>query len=150
MEKKDIGLGAIAIAFGAWMFFAASQMKSGPDFWPKIVAAGIIILGAVILAGGLLQMKKQGAWTEAEREKRAKDKAQYLKVLAVVAVLIAYYFAFQYIGYTIPTFLLITATAVILGYRNWKVMIPTALIVSVALYLAFTNLFGIRFPGMFF
>ena len=29
-------------------------------------------------------------------------------------------------------------------------MIPTSLIVSVGLYLAFTKLFGINFPGVFF
>ena len=57
---------------------------------------------------------------------------------------------FQYIGYTIPTFLMIAGTAFTLGYRNWKVMIPTALAVSICLYLAFTQLFNVRFPGIFF
>ncbi|MCI5625496.1 MAG: tripartite tricarboxylate transporter TctB family protein [Clostridiales bacterium] len=59
-------------------------------------------------------------------------------------------FAFQYIGYTIPTFLLIMATSVTLGYKKWKVLVPAAVLVSIGLYLAFTQVFNIRFMGMFF
>ena len=68
----------------------------------------------------------------------------------IAAYLFIYYFAFQYIGYTIPTFLLIMATSVTLGYRKWKVLIPAAVFVSIGLYLAFTQVFNIRFMGMFF
>ena len=42
------------------------------------------------------------------------------------------------------------ATSVTLGYRNWKVLIPTDLLISIGLYLAFTQLFHVRFMGLFF
>ncbi len=41
-------------------------------------------------------------------------------------------------------------TSVTLGYRKWKVLIPAAVFVSIGLYLAFTQVFNIRFMGMFF
>ena len=147
-HKKDMGLGVAAIAFGVWMFVSAMKLKSGPDFWPKIVAGGIILLGVLIFAMGFINLQKEKKEEKAPAKEKAKP--QYLSVAAVMAVLVVYYFAFQTIGYTIPTFLMIGATAYILGYRKWKVLIPTSLIVSIALYLAFTKLFGIRFPGMFF
>lgn len=151
MEKKDVGLGIVSLVFGIWMFAMTTQMKSGPAFWPKIVAAGIIILGGIILVMGIMQVcKGKKAGSQAAKAETAKTKPQYGKVLAVVGILVLYFFAFQVVGYTIPTFLLICATSFVLGYRNWKVMIPTALIVSVGLYLSFTQLFGIHFPGMFF
>ncbi len=146
-HKKDMGLGVAAIAFGAWMFAEAMQLKSGPDFWPKVVAAGIILLGALIFVMGLMGLRKAPA---AKGPAKEKAKPQYIHVAAVMVVLVAYYFAFQTIGYTIPTFLMIGATAYILGYRNWKVLLPTSLLTSIALYLVFTKLFGIRFPGAFF
>lgn len=149
MQKKDIGLGIVSIVFGIWVFVVAAGLKSGPDFWPKLVAIGIIILGAIILVMALLNLRKMGS-EPAKTEKKPKVKPQYFKVVAVIAVLVVYYFAFQFIGYTIPTFLLIAVTSYILGYRKWKVMIPTSLIVSVCLYLAFTKLFAINFPGVFF
>lgn len=141
-----MGVGVFSVIFGAWMFFMATKLKSGPAFWPKIVASGIMILGVIIFATALIKLKTEGE----PQEKKAKNPPQYGKVLIVIGILIAYYFAFQYIGYTIPTFLMIAGTAFTLGYRNWKVMIPTALLVSIGLYLAFTQLFNVRFPGVFF
>lgn len=149
MGKKDVGLGVVSLAFGIWMFVMAAQMKSGPAFWPKIVAAGIVVLGGIILAMGIMQISKEKK-TGGQAAGKEKAKAQYGKVLAVIGVLAIYFFAFQAIGYTIPTFFMICATSFVLGYRNWKVMLPTALIVSVGLYLSFTKLFGINFPGVFF
>ena len=145
MHKKDIGLGVVSVAFGAWMFFAATKLKSGAAFWPKLVAAGIILLGVIITVTAIKSVRSKKTAPE-----KKTSLAQYLNVLEVVALLFAYYFGFQIIGYTIPTFLLIAGTALILGYRNWKALIPTAAIVSVCLYLAFTYLFGINFPGVFF
>ena len=146
MHKKDMGVGAVSVLFGAWMFFMATKLKSGPAFWPKIVAAGIEILGVIIFVTAFVKLRTEGE----PQEKKAKAPPQYGKVLIVLGILIAYYFAFQYIGYTIPTFLMIAGTAFTLVYRNWKVMIPTALAVSICLYLAFTQLFNVRFPGVFF
>lgn len=146
MHKKDMGVGAVSVLFGAWMFFMATKLKSGPAFWPKIVAAGIVILGVIIFVTAFVKLRTEGE----PQEKKAKAPPQYGKVLIVLGILIAYYFAFQYIGYTIPTFLMIVGTAFTLGYQNWKVMIPTALAVSICLYLAFTQLFNVRFPGVFF
>lgn len=151
MQKKDIGLGAVSIVFGIWIWWMVANLKSGAAFWPKIVAGTIILLGAIIMVMGVLtysNAKKQnsGKMTIAT----GKAKPRYLQVLTVTAVLIIYYFAFQYIGYTIPTFLMICATSIILGYRNWKAMVIIALLISTGLYAAFSNLFGIRFPGIFF
>lgn len=147
MQKKDIGLGAVSVAFGAWLFYMATALKSGAAFWPKIVASVIIILGLIIVGTALVPHTKN---SEGGSSKTEKAPPQYLKVLEIIVLMMAYYMAFQQVGYTIPTFCLIVGTAFILGYRNWKVMIPTALIISVCLYLAFTKLFGVHFPGVFF
>lgn len=151
MAKKDSILGVVSIAFGAWVYYIASTLKKKAAFWPKIVAAGIIILGVIILVNALLELRRQASGKQqapAKKEKTAKP--QYIKVAAIVAILFIYYFMFQYFSYTIATALLIFSTSVVLGYRNWKVLIPTSVIVSVVLYTAFTYLFNIHFPGIFF
>lgn len=148
MQKKDIGLGAVSTLFGAWVFYSATGMKAGAAFWPKVVGGGIILLGAIILVLALLDIKKQDS--KVQERKKPKEKPKYGAVAAITAVLFAYYFVFQYVGYTIPTALLIGGSAFLLGYRNLKVLIPTSLAISVGLYLSFSQLFGIRFPGLFF
>lgn len=45
---------------------------------------------------------------------------------------------------------MIIATSVTLGYKKWKILLPTAVLVSIGLYVAFTQVFNVRFPGVFF
>lgn len=149
MHKKDLGVGAVAVAFGAWVYYMTTTMKAKAAFWPRIVAYGIIILGVIILINAVLGLRKEKA-APAKEKKAAKEKPNYLRVLAIIAVLIIYYFLFTKFSYTIATMLLMISTSAILGYRNWKVLIPTAVILSVVLYLAFSQLFHVHFPGIFF
>ena len=134
MEKKDLGLGigATLLGIATMIYFFNIPPKSA--FFPKMISGAIIILGFVITFNAVRAMKE----------------IAYDRVGLIAAYLFIYYFAFQYIGYTIPTFLLIMATSVTLGYRKWKVLIPAAVFVSIGLYLAFTQVFNIRFMGMFF
>ena len=152
-NKKDFGLGMFSIVLGASVVIYTGQMRSGPAFFPRLVGVIIIILGVIIAAQSGLKIKKM---RKEETDIAGSTKNPQVKptfpwrVIAITACLFAYYFLFQVVGYTIPTFLMIFATAVILGYRNWKVLIPTGLITSVGLYYAFTSIFHINFPGIFF
>ncbi len=147
MPKKDIILGSVSVGFGAWVYYIASTLKKKAAFWPKIVAAGIIILGLIILVMGILNLRNKKAGAQ---KKLSKEQANYLRVLAVVALMVIFYFIFKYVSYILAAFILMVGTSVVLGYRNWKVLLPTACIMSVGLYLAFSQLFNVHFPGAFF
>jgi len=147
LEKKDLGLGigATLLGIATMIYFFNIPPKSA--FFPKMISGAIIILGIVITFNAVRAMK---AAPEKPEQPVPKKEIAYDRVGLIAAYLFIYYFAFQYIGYTIPTFLLIMATSVTLGYRKWKVLIPAAVFVSIGLYLAFTQVFNIRFMGMFF
>ena len=144
MGKKDCGLGIGAIVLGIAAFVYFQGLPGAAGSYPKLVSAAIVILGILILAGSFKAVPKK------ESEQQDKKKISYKSVALIVVYLFAYYFLFQYVGYVIPTFLMMLATSVTLGYRNWKVLIPTDLLVSIGLYLAFTQLFHVRFMGLFF
>lgn len=144
MGKKDCGLGIGAIVLGIAAFVYFQGLPGAAGSYPKLVSAAIVILGILILAGSFKAVPKK------EPEQQDKKKISYKSVALIVVYLFAYYFLFQYVGYVIPTFLMMLATSVTLGYRNWKVLIPTDLLVSIGLYLAFTQLFHVRFMGLFF
>ena len=148
MPKKDIILGSVSIGFGAWIFYIANGLKKKAAFWPKIVAAGIIILGIIILVMGILNLRKQN--NTQQSKKITKEQANYLRVAAIVGLMIVFYFVFKYVSYILAALILMIGTSVVLGYRNWKVLIPTAVIISVGLYAAFSQLFNVHFPGAFF
>lgn len=147
-HKKDLGVGVASLAFGAWIYYVSGSLKAKSAFWPKLIAGAIVLLGIVILAVSILELmkdKKTGA-----KDKPAKAKPDYLRVALITALLFAYYFGFQYFSYTISTFLLILSTSVILGYKNWKVLLPSSLLVSIGLYIAFSQFLGTHFTAMFF
>ena len=156
MPKKDIVLGVISTGFGAWVYYIASSLKKKAAFWPKIVAWGIIILGLIILIQGIMNLvksKKAGGVQPEEKKQKtdaAQEKGKYLKVTAIIGLLIVFYFVFQYVSYILATIILMIGTSVILGYRNWKVLIPTAVITAVLLYAAFSQVFHVHFPGAFY
>ncbi len=147
-HKKDLGVGVASLAFGAWIYYVSGSLKAKSAFWPKLIAGAIVLLGIVILAVSILELikdKKTGA-----KDKPAKAKPDYIRVALISALLLAYYFGFQYFSYTISTFLLILSTSVILGYKNWKVLLPSSLLVSIGLYIAFSQFLGTHFTAMFF
>ena len=147
-HKKDLGVGVASLAFGAWIYYVSGSLKAKSAFWPKLIAGAIVLLGIVILAVSILELikdKKTGA-----KDKPAKAKPDYIRVALINALLLAYYFGFQYFSYTISTFLLILSTSVILGYKNWKVLLPSSLLVSIGLYIAFSQFLGTHFTAMFF
>ena len=147
-HKKDFGVGVASLAFGAWIYYMSGSLKAKSAFWPKLIAGAIVLLGVVIVVFSILELmkdKKTGA-----KDKSAKAKPDYLRVALITALLFAYYFGFQYFSYTISTFLLILSTSVILGYKNWKVLLPSSLLVSIGLYIAFSQFLGTHFTAMFF
>ena len=150
MNKKEIGLGAASVGFGAWMYWMATQMKAKAAFWPKLVAWGIIMIGALIVLHEILTFRKNGNTPAEKKNDKPKSKPRYDRVLMILGLLIVWYFAFTMFSYTISTALLMIGISYVLGYRKWKIMILTAVITSLSLYLAFSQLFNVRFPGVFF
>lgn len=155
VPKKDIGLGVVSIGFGTWIIlYTAAEIKKKSQFWPTVIGWGIVILGALILAMGifnLIKEKKASAGKTAAKKTDAKeDMRKYLKVAAVMGLLVVFYFVFQYVSYVLATVILIVGTSVLLGYRNWKILIPVAVVMAVALYLVFWKVFNVHFPAPFY
>ena len=101
MPKKDIGLGVVSIGFGIWVLTVANELKKKAAFWPKIVAWGIIILGAIILLTGIYHLvQERKASGKQSSQVKAETKAElikYAKVGGIILLLVAFYFLFQYV-----------------------------------------------------
>jgi hypothetical protein len=152
LEKKDLGLGIGAILLGAvtWLYFRTLPGSAGS--YPKMISVITVLLGIVIALRAVKALRTAPGSPEqfSSGEDTSDKKPSYRSVALIVLYLIIYYFLFQKFSYTISTFLLMVATSLTLGYRNFKVLLPTALLVSIGLYLSFTQLFHVRFMGIFF
>ena len=117
MGKKDCGLGIGAIVLGIAVFVYFQGLPGAAGSYPKLVSAAIVILGILILAGSFKAAKQE------EPAQKEKKNISYKTVALIVVYLFAYYSLFQYVGYVIPTFLMMLATWVTLGYRSGKFLI---------------------------
>ena len=140
MEKKDLGLGIGAVVLGMATLVYFLGLPGNAGYYPKLISIAIIILGLVIALKTV----------SAKEEKPGGKTIAYPAVMLIIAYLAVYYFAFHKLSYTISTFLLVMATSVTLGYRKWKILVPVAALIAVGLYLAFTQVFHVRFMAMFF
>lgn len=145
LGKKDLGLGIGSIVLGIVTLIYFLGLPGNAGYYPKIISIAIIVLGAVITLGGVRHMK----YTPVQ-EKPSGKTISYGTVALIVAYLAVYYVAFHRFSYTISTFLLVMATSVTLGYRKWKILVPVAVLISIGLYLAFTQVFHVRFMAMFY
>jgi putative tricarboxylic transport membrane protein len=143
-KQKDLGLGLVSALLGILVFAGAMGMPKGPRFFPQLIGGLIILLGLGMIITAIPALLRQAV------KEKPPVQFQYRRVLIVIGILAAYYVLFCFAGFTIPTFLLITSTALILGYRNWKVLLLSAVPITVGLYLIFTLIFQVRFPGFFF
>jgi hypothetical protein len=142
-KQKDLGLGLFSTLLGVLTLAGTVKMPKEPRFFPRVVGGLIILLGLGLIINAILAPRSAGAEGE-------KTPVQYRKMLIVTGILAVYYFLFRFAGFTIPTFLLIGATALTLGYRNRKVLLLSAVSITIGLYLIFTLIFQVRFSGFFF
>lgn len=72
--------------------------------------------------------------------------SQGIPFLASLGLMIAYFIGMIVLGFTLSTFLMMVFMPVLLGYRNYKVNILTAIIVTAVLYVSFVYFFYVRLP----
>lgn len=149
-KYQDLGVGIGAMIFGGVALAMTSDMPVRARFFPRLVTGLIIFFAACVCLASVYRMVSDRKSGISETKVVNKKQVMYKNVFAVLVILSAYYFLFQIVGYIIPTILLIASTALVLGYRNWKVMTITSICIAVVLYLTFTTVFGTRFPGIFF
>ena len=117
-----------------------------PDFWPKIIAAIIIVMGL------LLTVKP--AKEEDEESEDAGDAVPWLQRLPGLAValgtLFAFYFLIPLLGMVVPGIVMALGLMVYAGERRWPRGIAIAAGVPILLYFFFVYVASIPIPlGVF-
>lgn len=146
--NKHQWLAVFYIAFGALMIFLASRINFlfavaeedvGPKFFPTCCGVGFILcgMGKLLSSSG----KKSKAFIQGKG---------WLRLALIVAILLVYVESWTYMGYIIPTFLLLIAMTYMLSEGQkptwWKVIIFSA-ITTAAVWFAFVKLMNVMLPA---
>jgi putative tricarboxylic transport membrane protein len=116
---------------------------SGPRFVPLIVAIGLIVLSALFLLRTFVRPDVVLAQRSAEEDAATHWATPGL----IMAVLLAYAFLLEPVGYPLATAAVFFALARLLGSRHTVRDVIVGLVFGFGLFIAFTQFLGVSLPA---
>jgi len=144
-----VSLGVLALggyfAYGA-LTISVSQSYSrvGPRFFPFLVAAGLLLCGALLVVQAL---RGHAAPAEAGEDVDTEVPPDLVAVAGVGAALVVYLLLLETAGFVLASALLFWGVALAFGSRSWLRDPLIGLALGMTVYLAFTRLLGLRLPA---
>ena len=142
-SDRYIGLGFVA--FGVIMYYLSTTWPmnftadpAGPAAIPKILCAGLAILGLILCFGGFTVKNKD--------EAPLITKSEAIITGALTAVCLAYILILPIIGYLLATPLMLAACLWIVGTRKPKTVILISVIGTLVLFVLFYSLLQVNLP----
>jgi hypothetical protein len=155
----------VVAAIGLWLWSVADSFaittglgRAGPEVWPKIVLALLLVAALWGVAAALLGTRPdRGAVSMArytrpssgypeDQEQSQEGKPQPVIAVAGLAAMLAYVGALPYLGYAVSTFLLLLAIMLLAGYRRLLLAVLIALLGSLALFFVFQRIAYVSLP----
>ena len=142
-RRVDFGMGIGFMVLAVFVFVIANKMMKveqgiGPGDYPTFIAVGLFILGAVLALDSFLRGFPK--MTEKIDYKPMKRMLVFLAV-SVIYVQLLYYFGFLVLT---PFFLFFGIYY--FGYRKWRTMILTSILVTVSIHIIFREIFLVMLP----
>lgn len=134
----------LAYGYAAWFTMdgnLAPFMKRNP-IWPSTFPKVLSILGIVATLFILLGFEK-GEVKEADIDYRRLGEYHLGQALLLLALMVAYAFCLRPVGFLIATSSFLVLGSFILGERKWHIMVPVALIATLAVWYLVQEVLGI-------
>ncbi len=142
---QNILTGAVIIVIAVAAFVLALPMPQQAAVFPKIVAAVLGILGALLVLTTAVRMAKGEAIDE-----QALDPRILIRPLIFFAMIILYVVLIRVIGFYVTTAAALVVYMYVMGIHHPKTLAITTVSVMVLIYLVFTMALKVRLPkGIF-
>ena len=148
MKVNDALIGAALVVLGAvvlWHIQGFPPMpgqKYGPAWFPGLIAIGLVLCGALLIASRLRATAPTPLFTLPEWSRRSRPVAS---VVSVVAGLVVYVLAVDTLGFHVTAAALLLVWSRLLG-ASWRLSIPVSIASTVVIHLAFYKLLRVPLP----
>ena len=115
-------------------------LKLSPIFFPRLAFALLAWLGFTYFLGNLRQLPM------ASEGKIFEEKRTLVRVLTLYAIAVVYPFLLPWLGFTLPTILLMGSMTLFLGTRIWWQVVGFSLLTPVTIRFVFERLLAISLP----
>ena len=147
-ERGDRYLGIGTILIGIYCYVTASGWRitpitdpAGPGAVPKMMSAGFMGIGAILIAGSFFRKKNAG-----EKEEAFIDKDSLFTAVTLAAICIVYLIILPYVGYLLATPPLIIGIMWLLGVRKITTLLSVGLITTLVLFVTFYVMLRVNLP----
>ncbi len=142
MISRDALPAAVALGFGAAALYESSKLpfgtvhSPGQGFFPWWTSAAVVLLALALLFQSLASRSgiAQGG------------PGRIAKVALLLAVLVAYTFLLDLLGYLLCTFLLVLFMLRVIDLQRWTVALGTAAVTAVGSYVVFAVWLSVPLP----
>ncbi len=137
-----LALGVLALVEGLKIPLGGGYAAVGPRAFPLGVAAGILLLGLLLLGRATVWPDRELARLTAEEE----ASTHWATVGFLAVLLVAYALVLKPLGYILATAAFLPVAARILGSRGVVRDVVAGLALAVVVYYGFTRFLGVRLP----
>lgn len=147
-RKIDIGLSAFLILVSIIILTNDNLVEGGMEtdlgsmFLPRIVAVFILMFSANIGIKSLIKLQKDTPLDELEFI----NTKGFLGIGIYIAIFIAYWFFTPILGFILTSSLAMIAIAILLGGRNWPVMLAVSVITPLFVFYGCENYLRVLLP----
>ena len=153
MKKINIAVSVVCVGLAIYALREAATFRhtivgkdpTGPAFFPRIMAAALILLVAILLGQTFFRATVPEEGAEESGGKR------FLSPIAGMAALFVYALVLEPLGFIVATALLALALLFMCGVRKWHVIALYPVVSSLTIYYVFRKLLVVFLPeGIFY
>ncbi len=144
MRKGNIVVSIIMLILGGFVLYTTSSFPQvngnvvGPEFFPRIIAIGLLILGGILLI--------QNTIIKSEDKELKFFKKDNMKSYLVMLITLVYLIAMSFVGFVISSIIYLIILMIMYGIENKiKAVINSVVIVGIV-YVVFNNLLSVPLP----
>lgn len=155
MHLPDRLTGSVLVVLGALAAYGGSRLapvpgqQIGPNVFPMVIGAGLVLCGCLIALGIGRHMEEEAEADLAAIEGppvEAPRPLSGLRALLPPALLVFYVLAADRLGFIVTGAVIVLATALALGAR-WRLALPLAALAPFGVHLVFGKLLRVPLPA---
>lgn len=144
VKKEDIGIGVGLLILSLWLFWYVGRYRPveiyiyGPDFFPKVLAVMMAILGLSLIVNAVLG-------NSLKMEDRI-DSRGFVRMVISIGICVTYIFLMKILGFATATFAFLFILMTFLKQRGILLRIFSSLVTSILIWSIFRYFLIIPLP----
>lgn len=156
----DLAFAAFLLATSIFLWVVADGFpqsrrfaQADADFWPKIIFGTMALIAGMLVIKNLLALRDPHTAEETAFKMTPEKWESVLRISAMGGLILAFFFAFQKVGFILATFSFLLLASFVLPYRSHVIRVAFAAGFTIFIVLFFTQALKLPLPrgvGVFY